>query len=103
MTDEIRKIGPAAGNRGKGRRKGSRNKTTTLLKEALIQAAVNAGGEGGMIGYLTRQAEESPTAFLSLLGKVLPLQITEDTNGDIKKGLFVEFIEPGSSTEEGQS
>lgn len=28
-----------------------------------------------MIGYLTTQAEENPAAFMTLLGKVLPLQI----------------------------
>jgi hypothetical protein len=58
-----------------GRTKGTPNKTTALLKDALLQAAQNAGGKDGMVGYLTRQAEENPGPFLSLLGKVLPLQI----------------------------
>lgn len=95
MTDTTHKQGPAAGNRGKGRKKGVPNKTTRLLKEAIIQAAVDAGGEGGLIGYLTEQAKTSPTAFMSLLGKIIPLQVTDDTNDALRaKGLAIEFIEP---------
>lgn len=63
-------------NAGKGRPKGSKNKTTALLKDAILIAATGAGGPGGLVGYLTLQAHENPAAFMSLLGKVLPLQIT---------------------------
>jgi hypothetical protein len=41
-------------------------------------AAEEAGGrgpEGGLVGYLKKQALENPTAFLSLLGKVIPLHV----------------------------
>jgi hypothetical protein len=58
-----------------GRVAGTPNKTTALLKDAILKAAEMAGGEEGLVGYLETQATESPTAFLSLLGKVLPLQI----------------------------
>lgn len=51
------------------------SKTTKLLKDAILKAAQNAGGPEGMVGYLTTQATESPAAFLSLLGKVLPMQV----------------------------
>lgn len=66
-----------AGKRGPGRPKGSLNKTTALLKDAILQAAQKAGGGGddGMMIYLSAQAEENPTAFMSLLGKVLPMQV----------------------------
>ena len=60
---------------GPGRRKGGKNKITKLLKEAILEAAENAGGKAGMIGYLTTQAEKSPGPFMALLGKVLPLQV----------------------------
>ena len=62
-------------NAGKGRPKGSQNKTTALLKDAILKAADQAGGEGGMVGYLTQQAEENPGPFMALLGKVLPMQV----------------------------
>lgn len=68
------KEGVNRGNAGKGRPKGSPNKTTALLKDAILQAAQEAGGEGGLVGYLTLQAEENPGPFMSLLGKVLPIQ-----------------------------
>jgi hypothetical protein len=61
-------------NAGKGRPPGAQNKTTTLIKEAVIKAAEKAGG-GDMVDYLARQAEENPGPFLALLGKVLPTQI----------------------------
>lgn len=63
---------PAA---GKGRKPGSKNKTTALLKDAVLEAATLAGGREGLVGYLKEQAEENPGPFLALLGKVLPVQV----------------------------
>jgi hypothetical protein len=68
------KVGVSAGNRGKGRKKGVPNKTTALLKDAILKAAETAGGHEGLVGYLEKQARENPGPFLALLGKVLPLQ-----------------------------
>lgn len=75
--DETPKVGQSAGNRGKGRVKGVPNKTTALLKDAILKAAENAGGNGGMVGYLTLQAMENPGPFMALLGKVLPTQVAD--------------------------
>jgi hypothetical protein len=63
---------------GSGRKKGTPNKTTALLKDAILQAAELAGGEKGLVAYLARQAIENPGPFMALLGKVLPLQIGGD-------------------------
>lgn len=71
----------AAGRKTGGRQKGTPNKTTALLKDAILKAAEQAGGEGGMVGYLTLQATENPGPFMSLLGKVLPMQIAGDDDG----------------------
>lgn len=80
---------PKPPNAGKGRPKGSQNKTTALLKDAILKAAEDAGGDGGLVGYLTLQAIENPPAFMTLLGKVLPMQIA----GDAESPLVVTMIE----------
>ena len=65
-----------------GRAKGTPNKTTALLKDAILQAAKAAGGgEDGLVKYLTLQAMENPGPFMSLLGKVMPMQV-EGTGKD---------------------
>lgn len=79
MTEKTRKIGidkfaANPGNRGKGRPKGASNKTTTLLKDAILMAGEQAHPEG-LVGYLRQQSVDNPSAYMTLLGKVLPLQI----------------------------
>lgn len=76
------------GNAGKGRPKGSLNKTTALLKDAILKAAELAGdklpGETeGLVKYLTAQACENPGPFMALLGKVLPMQMQGDPENPI--------------------
>jgi len=57
-----------------GRQKGTPNKTTALLKDAILKAATDAG-DGDMAAYLTTQAKANPGPFMALLGKVLPMQV----------------------------
>jgi len=63
-----------------GRPKGAINKTTALLKDAILEAGAQAHPEG-LTGYLREQAQDNPAAFMTLLGKVLPLQIGGDPDG----------------------
>lgn len=72
------------GKGGPGRPKGVPNKNTALLKDAIIEAATKAGnkvGKEGLVSYLELQAVENPGPFLTLLGKVLPMQV-EGTGKD---------------------
>lgn len=69
---------------GPGRPKGVPNKTTTLLKDAILKAAANAGGKDGLVGYLTNVAISDPKTFIPLLGKVLPLQVTGENGGPVQ-------------------
>ena len=62
-----------------GRQKGSLNKTTRDLKDMILQALDAAGG----VKYLKRQAAKSPAAFMTLVGKVLPLQVTGDKDNPL--------------------
>ena len=61
----------ARGVKTGGRQKGTPNKTTTVLKDAILLAAAEAG-DGDLVAYLKAQAIANPGPFLSLLGKVLP-------------------------------
>jgi hypothetical protein len=74
------KIGVNRGNAGKGRPKGAPNKLTGQVKEMILTALDMAGGEKS----LAEQAEKNPSAFMSLVGKVLPLQLTGDGGGPIE-------------------
>ena len=54
-----------------GRQKGSPNRLTTDLKDMILGALAAEGGQS----YLERQARENPVAFLTLVGKILPLTL----------------------------
>ncbi len=56
-----------------GRQKGTKNKTTLALKDMILQSLADAGGAA----YLLAQATKNPTAYLSLVGRVLPLQVKD--------------------------
>jgi hypothetical protein len=60
-----------------GRPKGAQNKMTKALKEMILEALELADEEGG-VEYLKKQSKDNPTAFLTLVGKVLPLQVSGD-------------------------
>ena len=79
------------GKAGPGRPKGVPNKNTALLKDMILQALENKGG----VDYLESQADSNPTAFMTLVGKVLPLQLTGADGGAILiSKVEREFIRP---------
>lgn len=64
----------AKGRHTGGRKKGTPNKNTTALKDMILQALANVGGTD----YLEQQAKQNPATFMSLIGRVLPLQVKTD-------------------------
>lgn len=84
MAGEVKKTSgkPRVGDGtpGPGRPKGTPNKNTTAIKDMILQALENKGGTE----YLEKQADENPTAFLTLVGKVLPTQLTGADGGAIE-------------------
>lgn len=81
---------PAA---GKGRPKGSLNKTTSQLKDMILHALDGAGG----VAYLQERANDPRTAsaFLTLVGKVLPMQVTGADGGAIQTVTRIELVAQG--------
>lgn len=82
----------ARGAKTGGRQKGTPNKTTALLKDAILRAAELAGGDDGMVGYLVIQARLNPQSFLPLLGKVLPMQVVGDPDNPLQHVTTVRLV-----------
>lgn len=68
-----------------GSRKGIPNKLTADVKGMILTALDKAGGAD----YLLAQSAANPAAFMTLVGKVLPKEIT----GGDGKALFPERVE----------
>ena len=76
---------------GAGRRKGIPNKLTRDVKEAILVAFQGVGGAT----YLQGIAATNPTAFCTLLGKVLPMTIAGDPENPVKTITRIELVAPG--------
>lgn len=57
--------------KGAGRKKGQANRMTVAVKEAIMNAFEEVGGEK----YLVNVAHNDPKTFCTLLGKILPAEI----------------------------
>lgn len=67
------------GNAGKGRPKGSANKTTVAVKDALNAAYEGIGGDKSLITW----AKTNETEFYKLWAKMLPTEVKADVFVDI--------------------
>lgn len=78
-------------NRGRGRPKGSPNKNTVAIKEMLMQSLDDVGGAT----YFTQLAQANPSAYASLIAKIIPAevknQITGADGGPIQHSVKVKF------------
>ena len=64
---------------GAGRPKGVPNKLNGDIKAMILGALEDVGGRS----YLAARAIDTPTAFMGLLGKVLPTQLTGENGAPI--------------------
>src|SRR6516165_11204537 len=73
---------PGVSGNPAGKPKGTLNRITVALKDAILAAGERAGGEEGLIGYLTRLAVENSSAYAGLLAKILPQTLAaSDSDG----------------------
>jgi len=73
------------GNKGgPGRPRGAQNVVNVLIKEAVLEAGINAGdflqaqklcGSEGMVGYFEWLAVTYPAAYAGLIGRIYPSQV----------------------------
>lgn len=84
--------GPKPGRpRQGGRKKGTPNKITAQVKDAILEAFTIVGGED----YLVKVAKNDPRTFCTLLGKILPMQVEGDTQGSITYQIITGVPRPG--------
>lgn len=85
----------AKGQKTGGRVKGVPNKVTGAVKDMVLQALMNKGG----VKYLERQADENPTAFMGLVGKVMPTQVTGEDGAPVNVLTRIELVAGVRSTD----
>lgn len=75
---------------GPGRPKGAPNKVTAELKDMILSALDESGG----VEYLVKRANDPRTAsaFLTLVGKVLPMQVTGEGGGPVQTVARIELV-----------
>ncbi len=79
LKTEGKPIKVGDGTPGPGRPKGLQNKFTLDVKAMILAALDKAGGPD----YLLAQSEANPTAFLTLVGKVLPMTVAGDATAPL--------------------
>ncbi|MCR9093444.1 MAG: hypothetical protein NXI30_04450 [bacterium] len=88
-----------------GRKKGSQNKTTKAVKNAL-RDALEGAHEDGAEGYFKQLAKDDPALFVSLVRKLIPNQIEGKVDGVPTLVLDQNFVTGNVAevdTEEGES
>ena len=70
----------AQGRKTGGRKKGTPNKVTADVRSMVLASLDKVGG----IGYLVKQSEENPTAYMTLVGKCMPTKIEGDADNPLK-------------------
>lgn len=94
MTKSVAPSGASAANDGqfqkgpggnrKGRPKGSRNKMTQTVRDAIAEAAEGLGGHKGLIAWAKKDDKNQFAFWTSIYPKLLPLQVRGDAANPIQ-------------------
>lgn len=90
MSEKQSKLSTGKGGKreGAGRPKGSLDKGNALIREMIVEALDNLGGTQ----YLEEVARSHPTAFVSLIGKTMPLQVTGENGNAIQQAITFKVV-----------
>ncbi|WP_369722918.1 hypothetical protein AB8Z38_02320 [Bradyrhizobium sp. LLZ17] len=99
-NNQLKKFKP--GERPVGRAKGTQNKFTRELKEAIITAAELSkhSKKKGLVGYVTYLADDKPGLFASLLSRLIPLQARVNVEGNVEHTIIKAKPETNMSPQE---
>ena len=91
VTERVKRKPPPKG----GSRKGIPNKNTAAIKDMIDQALREAGG----VEYLKTQARDNPSAFLGLIGKILPkdISVTGADGGNVVIEVIKTIVDPSKN------
>lgn len=88
MEKQSKKSGKGGARPGAGRPKGSLDKGNATIRQMIVQALDGLGG----VAYLEETAKSHPAAFLSLIGKVMPIEIANPPGEEFKTGVTLNII-----------
>jgi hypothetical protein len=69
------------------------------LKDCIIRAAEisGGGGEDGLLKYLVKQANDNPAGYLTLLGRIVPMQVGADPDSNQLVVFVNRYAQPDGS------
>lgn len=89
-----RKTGPGSGNAGKGRPKGSRNRTTSAAKAITEDAVERLGGAARLMARARESPEDERAVRSGIFPRLLPLQVTGKDEEPLKIASHVPILPP---------
>ena len=72
------------GQKTGGRKKGARNRTTQIAKDAIAQAAADLGGADRLVAWAKEDPQNERVFWGTIYPKLLPLQVTGPGDGPVQ-------------------
>ncbi len=85
----------AEGKKTGGRQKGTPNKTTKAVKDAIAEAAEALGGVDRLVDWAKEDPLNERAFWATIYPKLLPLQISGDPENPLRTITRIELVAPG--------